>query len=163
MVFTSRVLARPGTPTSRQCPLLKIEMSTFLIVSSCPTITFPISAFSCLYRETNPSIASVSFLKFIADKDNNYMVNTPSLHRKPRACGSSCKNNRAARSGFPALFLFCRWQSLRSPPLWQCSPPLWSDSQKPPTIAPHHSSAWSFCTHRGCPAHSGFFPPLTLC
>ena len=49
IVFTNRVLAKPGTPTNKQWPLLKIEINTFLTVSSCPTITLPISLVSWLY------------------------------------------------------------------------------------------------------------------
>ncbi len=64
IVFTSRVLASPGTPTKRQCPLLKIPISTFLMVSSCPTITFPISWVKALYLLLNASRASLSELKF---------------------------------------------------------------------------------------------------
>lgn len=38
IAVTSKVLASPGTPISRQCPLLNIEINTLLMTSSCPTI-----------------------------------------------------------------------------------------------------------------------------
>ncbi len=62
MVLTNNVLAKPGTPTNKQCPLQKIEIKTFFTVSFCPTITLPISAFNYLYFTTKASIASTSFL-----------------------------------------------------------------------------------------------------
>ncbi len=46
-VCTNKVFARPGTPTSRQWPLLKIDISTNFTTSSCPTITLLISVRIC--------------------------------------------------------------------------------------------------------------------
>ena len=40
MVFTSSVLARPGTPTSRQCPPLKTDSNADFTTSSWPIMTF---------------------------------------------------------------------------------------------------------------------------
>jgi hypothetical protein len=56
MVFTNNVFAKPGTPTNKQCPLLKIDIKTFFTVSSCPTITFAISLFSSLYLTTKDQL-----------------------------------------------------------------------------------------------------------
>src|SRR6266404_4005482 len=39
MVLTSRVLARPGTPTRRQCPPVKIAARICSITVSCPMMT----------------------------------------------------------------------------------------------------------------------------
>ena len=38
-VLTSSVFASPGTPTSRQCPPVKIAASSWSITSSCPITT----------------------------------------------------------------------------------------------------------------------------
>ena len=43
-LLTSRVLARPGTPTSRQWPRAKMEISTWSITSSMPTMVLCSSA-----------------------------------------------------------------------------------------------------------------------
>ncbi len=40
------VLASPGTPSSRQCPPAKMEMSNCSMTASCPTIFLASSAFS---------------------------------------------------------------------------------------------------------------------
>ena len=47
-VLTMRVLARPGTPTNRQCPRVKIAAKICSMTSFWPTITFWSS--SCIKR-----------------------------------------------------------------------------------------------------------------
>ena len=66
IVLTNKVLAKPGTPTNKQCPLLNIEINTFLTTSSCPTITLLISLVKSLYLPTKASIASTSDLYFLS-------------------------------------------------------------------------------------------------
>ncbi len=46
-VLTSSVLARPGTPTSRQWPRLNMAMSNCSMTSFWPTITLPICSVIC--------------------------------------------------------------------------------------------------------------------
>ena len=60
MVFTRRVLARPGTPTNSTWPPAKIAVVTSLITCSCPTITLPISASNAWCFPFNASRASLS-------------------------------------------------------------------------------------------------------
>ena len=42
MVFIIKVLANPGTPTSKACPLEKTLINIWSITSSCPTIILEI-------------------------------------------------------------------------------------------------------------------------
>ena len=64
MVLTSKVLAKPGTPTNRMWPPAKMEVVTSRMTCSWPTMTFPtsVSKASCWVRSA--SSADLSSEKF---------------------------------------------------------------------------------------------------
>src|SRR5881394_2579905 len=59
---TSKVLANPGTPTTKQWPRANNAYSAAEIISGCPIITFPISSCSLLMRGASRSSTAVGSL-----------------------------------------------------------------------------------------------------
>src|SRR5579884_563017 len=90
-VRTSSVLARPGTPMSRQCPRAKRAISRFWRMASCPTMTLRISASSrsCCARIRSGSAVKAGVVSVIEDV----------------SCGMQLPFQRTNRSVSPFVFL----------------------------------------------------------
>src|ERR1051325_6670952 len=87
-VLMSSVLARPGTPTSRQWPREKSAVRTSSMTLSWPTITLPISASMASRFAANSSIAAISLSFMAVDSiplPSNRRLLTPA--RKPLQIG----------------------------------------------------------------------------
>ena len=75
IVFTSKVFASPGTPSSKQCPPARKAMIISSITSSCPIITFCISFF-------NSGILAITEFTFDSI-GSNYLVLNLSCYLNP--------------------------------------------------------------------------------
>ena len=109
-VLTSRVLASPGTPTSRQCPCASRAINNSSMTASCPTMTFLIScriSSRCLAISATASTSSTLPLPPTAATASSATLSF-SIYKFPSSCSNSCRS-RCASSSSPN----CAWQVAR--------------------------------------------------